>query len=138
MNIQKDTKGFTLLEVLISMVVLSVGILTLYTMQIGAVRGNAKAQTMSEVANAARNQIEQVLVQDFDNVVTTATVGTAPINAINWNVTSWRTDGVDNDGDGRTDEFDERGVKSVQLNVLYTDGNRAMTSTFELLKTEIF
>lgn len=138
MNNPHNTKGFTLIEVLIAMVILTIGILTLYSMQIGAIKGNSTANSITTVASIARDQMEQILAEDFDNVVTTSTGGTAPITSIDWNVSEWKTDGIDNDGDGKTDEYDERGVKSVQLVISYRDGSTPKSSTFEFLKTEIF
>lgn len=138
MNDIHNTDGFTLIEVLIAMVILSIGILTLYTMQIGAIKGNSKARTLTEIANIAQNQMEQILTDDFADVQNTTVGGTPPVNSINWTVTEWRTDGVDNDGDGKKDEFDERGVKNVNLTVQYKEGNSVKTSTYQFIKTEIF
>lgn len=60
------------------------------------------------------------------------------ISAITWNVTEWtNTDGLDNDGDGNTDEDDELNIKNVTLNVSYND-RQAKTLTINFYKTEMF
>lgn len=142
MKILRSDKGISLIEVVISMAVLSIGIFSLYSMQIGAMQGNAKSLLITESANTARGKIEELLGKDyndsaFDLGTHTETVD-HPITSINWIVTSWRTDGVSNDGDTLIDEFDERGVKTVQLTVNYIDGGSAKTSTIHFLKAEIF
>ena len=53
--------GFTLIEVMVAMVVLIVGILTLYTMQTAAVRGNMHASRITEASTWNGGQIEKML-----------------------------------------------------------------------------
>ena len=142
MKTHQNNEGFTLIEAVIAIAVLSIGILALNTMQSTTIRGNAQAQAITEASNAARGRIEQFLLQDFDDPelddgVAHTNVGISPITSIDWIVTDWITDGIDNDIDGRIDEFDERGVKSVQLTVQYTDMGIAKSSMLQFLKTEI-
>ena len=134
-----NQRGFTLIEVMIAVAVFSIGIVALYSMQINAIRGNSHASTITEISNIAREQIERLISEDFGNVITkTDTTTTAPIDSYDLTVTDWSSDGVDNDGDGDTDEFDERGVKNVKLEVKYTVQGLSGVSTVEFLKTEIF
>lgn len=134
--------GFTLIEAMVAMAILSVGILTLYTMQITGIKGNSKANVITVSSNAVRDQIETLLGRDFtDSDFSTGThtvSGTPPIQAVNWTVTDWRSDGISNDGDVDVDEFDERGVKDVQLTVQYTERGVTKTTVVQFLKTEIF
>ncbi len=145
MRTDKTDNGFTLIEVLIVMVVLGIGIFSLYSMQIRAIKGNAKAQAITAGSNTIRDTVEQMLGKDF-NDSDFAVSGNphqinsglpAPITLISWDVVDWSSDGADNDNDSRVDEFDERGVKSIQLTVRYTDFGISNDMVINYLKTEI-
>lgn len=137
-----NNNGMTLIEVIVALAVLAIGILSLYSMQIGAINGNAIASKITESSNAAQDKIEELLSKDYGdsdfNVGTHTEGSVAPITSINWVVTSWRSDGISNDGDTYIDEFDERGVKAVQLTVNYLDRGKAKTTTINFIKAEIF
>ena len=64
----KNKKGFTLLEVLISIIILSVALLALAGLQIISVRGNSFGGTMTEAITLARDKIEDLKRDDWDNV----------------------------------------------------------------------
>ena len=65
----KDQKGFTLLEVLISIIILSVALLALAGLQVISIRGNSFGGTMTEAITLARDRIEDMKRDDWDNVV---------------------------------------------------------------------
>lgn len=52
--------GFTLLETMIALVVLTVGILAMMTMQTSAITGNYKASTMTIASSIASRQVEEL------------------------------------------------------------------------------
>ena len=66
----KDQNGFTLLEVLISIIILSVALLALAGLQIISIRGNSFGGTMTEAITLARDKIEDLKQDDWDNVAT--------------------------------------------------------------------
>ncbi len=107
-----DMAGFTLLEVLIAIAVLSIGILAVSSMQISATTGNAAAERTFERTYIAAAQMERIVSQPYDNIVSaspampviTAAKGGVDLNA---DGSIDETDGTDNDGDGLTDEADE-------------------------------
>lgn len=145
MRTLNNDSGFTLLEVLIVMVVLAIGIFSLYSMQIRSIRGNAKAQAITVAANTIRDTVEQMLGKDFNDSDFAVSGNTHQINSglppnislISWDVADWSSDGEDNDNDSRIDEFDERGVKSIQLTIRYTDLGISNDMVIHYLKTEI-
>jgi prepilin-type N-terminal cleavage/methylation domain-containing protein len=141
MKILKSENGFTLLEALIAMVILSIGIFSLFSMQTTGIYGNAKAAAITNVSNATRDQIEKFLGTNFTHsnfdVGNHSINGVFPINTISWVVVDWSNDSVDNDNDTKTDEFDERGVKSVQLTIQYMDKGIIRNTSIQFLKTEI-
>jgi type IV pilus assembly protein PilV len=54
----KDTRGFTLLEVMITVVILAIGLLGLAGLQIVAIKGNSFGQQMTAASTLAQNQLE--------------------------------------------------------------------------------
>jgi prepilin-type N-terminal cleavage/methylation domain-containing protein len=63
-----NQRGFTLLEVLISIIILSVALLALAGLQIISIRGNAFGGTMTEAITLARDKIEDLKRDDWNNV----------------------------------------------------------------------
>ena len=96
-------KGFTLLEVLIGLIILTVGLLGLAAMQITFLRGNSFSVKMTEATSVARNKIEDFNYTPFENITSGNEAG--PIvgsTGIQYNRT-WVVVDVDNDGDGSID-----------------------------------
>ncbi|MDK9709491.1 MAG: prepilin-type N-terminal cleavage/methylation domain-containing protein [Desulforhopalus sp.] len=73
-------EGFTLLEVLLAMVILTVGILALFGMQIGAIRGNSLANDITDASTRALDEVEQILAMSPDDVATRS--NNAAINTV--------------------------------------------------------
>jgi len=69
MNITRNDKGFTLVEALIASLILTIGILTLITMQTTSIKGNAKARNLTTAATWGQDKIEQLFAMDYDSIV---------------------------------------------------------------------
>lgn len=96
-------KGFTLLEVLIGLIILTVGILGLAAMQITFLRGNSFSIKMTEATSIARNKIEDFNNTSFENITSGNEVGPI-VGSTGMNYTrTWVVVDVDNDGDGEID-----------------------------------
>lgn len=80
-------KGFTLIEVVIALGVLSIGILGVMALQVSGIKGNSTAGTVTSESNWAADRIEQLLGLDYLDPGL-----------------------VDNDGDGTTQDGNEDGV----------------------------
>lgn len=63
-----DSKGFSLLEVMIALLILFVGLLGAASMQISSIHGNAMANKMTEASVIASGRAEMLLSLDFDSV----------------------------------------------------------------------
>ena len=150
MTILKNTQGFTLIEALISMAVLTTGLLAIYTMQISSTKGNNSANKLIITNSTAGNGFEQLLNLPYtdptmdplqnhhDETELAGLTLPSGVTALSWNVTEWtNTDGIDKDGDGETDESDEVSIKSVTLIVNYRNW-LAKTLTITFLKSELF
>lgn len=58
-------QGFTLIEVLIAMVILAIGMLSLISMQVTGIKGNATANQISTASNFSADHIENIFDQDW-------------------------------------------------------------------------
>lgn len=106
---QNRQSGFSLVEVLIAIAVLSVGMLSVAAMQTSAVRGNARSNNITERSATASNHLEKLLSLPFTH---------ADLAAGSHDPSS---DLIDNDGDGTTDEADDDGEASYAVTWTVTD-----------------
>lgn len=140
-----------MIEALIAMVLLTIGIMALYTMQVTAIKGNATANRLTISSSVATDSYERLLQAGYNDSVLDDTANPhdeseftnfslpAPVTSLSWSVTEWTNgDGIDNDGDGDTDEGDETGIKQVALAVNYTDKGVAKTLNVTFYKYELF
>ena len=65
MKTRQSEKGFTLIEVLVAMVVLTIGILSLYTMQVSSIRGNSHASRLTEASTWNADNFEQIIGMQY-------------------------------------------------------------------------
>ena len=78
-------EGFTLIEVMITMVVLSIGLVALAGIQISAIKGNAFSRRMTTAVSVAEQTIEQIKNSPYDNVQSQSTT---QVTAANMNFNS--------------------------------------------------
>ena len=64
-----QNKGFTLMEVLIAIVVLSVALLALAGLQIVSIRGNSFGNHMTEALTLAKDKMEERKNAEWDQIV---------------------------------------------------------------------
>nr|WP_320049081.1 prepilin-type N-terminal cleavage/methylation domain-containing protein [uncultured Desulfuromonas sp.] len=64
-----NNHGFSLIEALIAIVVISVGLLALGTMQIGAMKANTLAQSRTIAVSLAQSQLDFLRTLPFDNAL---------------------------------------------------------------------
>ena len=63
----KNQKGFTLLEVMVTTVILAVGLLGLLGMQITTIKGNSFSYQMTIAVSLAKNTMEGLSMLDYDD-----------------------------------------------------------------------
>lgn len=75
MKYLKEEEGFTLIESMVAMVVLVIGISTLYNLHLAATRGNTTAFLNTTATRWSANRLEQLMSADYDAVVMADTDG---------------------------------------------------------------
>jgi len=66
---KKDREnGFTLIEVLIAIVILSVGLLGMAALTVGIINGNAFSNRVSTATTLAQDKMEEIWEQDYSDV----------------------------------------------------------------------
>ena len=63
-----NTKGFTLLEVMIAMMVVAIGLLGIAGMMVTSIRGNAASARLTEATNLAQDKIEELRSTPYPNL----------------------------------------------------------------------
>jgi type IV pilus modification protein PilV len=111
--------GFTIIEVLIAMVILSIGILGLTKMQIAAIKANGSAMKFTNAAIIAQNQIEVLMITSFD-AVTDSSITTTDGYNVEWKIISV----IDFDGDGNNE------IKNINVVVKDPGGKKRADISF--------
>jgi type IV pilus assembly protein PilV len=112
MKIRKNEKGFTLIEVMISMVILAIGILGLAPLMVLSIYSNTYSQDLTRATAVAQDRIEQLKsAPNFAVVPYTETTN-------NVDGTYNRTILVD---DASTDGAVPAGVYRIKVTIAWTD-----------------
>lgn len=91
-NRANDNNGFTLIETVISLGILSIGILALFAMQTLGIRANASASRVTTLASSGSDVIEQNLIpkisteSEYKKIVTSAAPRNLPSDPNNYTV----------------------------------------------------
>ncbi len=63
-----NDSGFTLMEILIAMVIFSIGLLGVAKMQISSIQGNAYSQEVTDATVIAKDKIEELMAVNYHNL----------------------------------------------------------------------
>lgn len=80
-----NNKGFSIVEVLIAILILSVGILAASGMQIGAIQGNAGSSELNGAMSLASDQLETLIATPWTAAGVPADIGTLGVAGLNAN-----------------------------------------------------
>jgi len=84
-----NNKGFSLIEMLISVTILAVGLLAVAGLQITAIKGNSYGNTTSNATALAQDRIEEIRNLDYDDIYD-PTAGVDPNPYIETNINGSR------------------------------------------------
>jgi len=101
-------QGFTLIEVLVAIVILSIGIIALTSMQTAGIKGNATANILTVGGNWGATKIEQIFAMDYDELENGSSTSANGNYQITWTV---------------TEDYPMPDTKSVDISVSGKDGN---------------
>lgn len=120
---QVDDRGFTLIEVVIGVVILTLGLLAIASMQLNSIRGNAFARDFTEASSVASTLAERAMVTPYDSLTTsTETVG--GYTAVS------TVEAQDIDGDGVFD------LKKIDIVVSWSVGGNSHSITIESYRSK--
>ena len=100
-----NNKGFTLLEVMVSLAIIAISLLGISSLTVGVIKGNAFSNNLTTATILAQGKLEELENLSF---------GDAQLTGDNWTVNNWDTNAdyiIDNndsdaDGDSIPDFFD--------------------------------
>lgn len=120
-GIEVSSRGYTLIEVMIAMVIFSFGILGMYAMQISSVNSNAAAGKRTEAVSWATNQMEILLETPY------ASIGNNQVTQGIYTI-QWTAPEIDINNDGTND------AKNIQINVTWNDSRGQKNTTLSFIK----
>ena len=107
-------EGFTLIEIMITLVILSIGLLALAGLQISAIKGNSFSRRMTTAVIMAEQTIEQIRSTPYSNIQSQSS---SQVVASNMNFHR-QVDVTDNTGPSSN-------TKTVQVTVTWVDGGKS-------------
>lgn len=108
-------EAFTLIEIMIALVVLSVGLVALAGLQISAIKGNAFSKRMTTAVTIANARLEEIKNTAYANIQSESS---AQVTASNMNFTRQVT---------VTNDSPVLNTKTVNVTVTWKDGSKSHT-----------
>ncbi|MBU4153399.1 MAG: prepilin-type N-terminal cleavage/methylation domain-containing protein [Proteobacteria bacterium] len=144
----KNNNGFTLIEVLVTITVLSIGILGAGAMQLSVLNGNAGSYDLTEATALALDQVENIIALDYNDPLFSDDNDT-PYQRIGDQVVGGglmiRT--INSVGDNSvvsdnytifmdiTDNVPAIDSKTIRVDVVWTEGDKLKTVSMNYIKT---
>lgn len=134
-----NENGFTIVEVMVALVIFSIGVLGLAAMQIDFIQGNATARGVTEAANRASSKMEELVALQFTNRGTDPILDPAAVDppsrseiigdyTIDWTVTF-----PDQDNSGTVND-DENQFILIDLTASWNDGTDTKSFGMEMMR----
>jgi type IV pilus assembly protein PilV len=120
LTILTKTRGFTLIEVLVTALLLTVGLLGTLGLTTGVIRGNFFSKNITSATAIAESQLEAVQNRGYVNA-TTANFPAAAVAVTMGNVNFARTTTIINDSPSAN-------MKTISVTVTWTEANNAARS----------
>jgi type IV pilus assembly protein PilV len=68
-SLMRSEEGFTLIEIMITLVILSIGLVALAGLQVSAIKGNAFSKRMTAAVSIANQKLEQLKDTAYANIL---------------------------------------------------------------------
>jgi type IV pilus assembly protein PilV len=107
--------GFTLIEILIALVILSIGLMALAGIQVSALKGNAFSKRMTTAVSIAEQMVEQIRNIPYDNIQSQSA---SQVSQSNINFTSQVA---------VTNDSPIVNTKTIHVTITWTDGLKTHT-----------
>jgi type IV pilus assembly protein PilV len=150
---RKQEAGFTLLEVIVAISILTIGLLAVVSMQVSSIRGNYFSKMVTESSDNLQDKIEELLARPYSDPLLAD--GTGTNNGVSglddrdpnadqvvvidskytvfWNVAdNWAGSGTSAPA-GKA----MSGVKTIRVFVVWQDHGVQKEYTFDLMKTTV-
>lgn len=119
-TIVSKTQGFTLIEVLVTALILTTGLLGTLGLATGVIRGNFFSKNLTSATVIAQNQLEAVQNRGYVDA-TTAIFPAGPVTVSMGNVNFTRTTTITNDSPSTN-------MKTISVTVTWAESNNAARS----------
>jgi len=111
-NRDRDSKGFTLIEVLIALAIFSIGILAVASLQVSARLQSRNSVEITEASAIASGQMEELMLRPFDHADLDPALNPHQLTSGKYTI-GWLVTESDLNGDALNDS------KTVELTVSY-------------------
>lgn len=130
-NVMKGRNGFTLIEVLVAVTILAIGLLSIATMQITAIRANSKANTLSVASSLAQGVMEELMAKDNDDPLFSVDAADVvwDLDTDDAGETELTINGAGTYGATCTIDADNPVTNVARIDVVVTNGIRTVTLT---------
>jgi type IV pilus assembly protein PilV len=139
MNKIKNDRGFSLIEALIAIFVLTIGVFSLYSMQITSLMGNNRAITITSLADWSSSQIERLMSLPYDDPLLN---DTQPAQGLAANTVANSDSGAVNSPDGRYTMFWNVAIDAPMQNTktiqVFALDNQLLENGVPYLSTVVF
>jgi type II secretion system protein I len=120
MNFLRKSAGFTLLEILIALIIFSIGLLALTSLTVTATRTGSYGGRMTEAVTFAQDKLEELKTNSWDNIVSGADQKTGPT-------------GVNYTRNWKVLEKETQNLKTVSITIDWNDGVDHSISFFTVI-----
>ena len=116
--------GFTLIEIMITLVIMSIGLMALSGLQVNAIKGNAFSKRLTTAVSIGQEKLEQIKNTSYANVQSESST---QINKANMNFTRQVL---------VTNNTNPANTKTVKVTVTWTQGSKSYTVPISTLLSQ--
>jgi type IV pilus assembly protein PilV len=123
-RLMRPEEGFTLIEIMITLVIMSIGLIALSGLQINAIRGNVFSKRLTTAVSIGQEKLEQIKNTSYANIQSESST---QINKSNINFTRQVI---------VTNNTNPANTKTVKVTVTWTQGSKSYTVPISTLLSQ--